>query len=224
MSSERPALPSATSQKCLVCGAATTNVCSNCRKAGIDLHFCSAEHQKLVWSSHKRVCGPGKAILFLFPWFSPEEVTTIIKYRDWHSTDPDAYMWAHWPQKALSNLRLMQFYRLYYTHRSSHEQFWREVDPLQMISVHNRLCNPDGAPPSWYSEFHHLLLVYATLLVKQRRGDAAAKEAYVQQSADQVCTFVKDRIGLDQREVALALLTNFTKRDDSGPHLPGFTP
>ena len=35
-------------EKCLVCGEKTKNRCSSCVKAGIDLYFCSTEHQKLV--------------------------------------------------------------------------------------------------------------------------------------------------------------------------------
>ncbi|GAA6055374.1 hypothetical protein NBRC10513_006314 [Rhodotorula toruloides] len=50
-----------TTGECLVCGTETKNRCSACTKAGLDLFFCSPEHQKLVWSPHKLVCGPGKA-------------------------------------------------------------------------------------------------------------------------------------------------------------------
>ena len=35
-------------QTCLVCGIKTENRCSSCAKAGIDLFFCSPDHQKLV--------------------------------------------------------------------------------------------------------------------------------------------------------------------------------
>jgi len=35
-------------QTCLVCGIKTENRCSSCAKAGIDLFFCSTDHQKLV--------------------------------------------------------------------------------------------------------------------------------------------------------------------------------
>ncbi|GAA5906478.1 hypothetical protein JCM8208_004672 [Rhodotorula glutinis] len=48
-------------QPCEVCGVETVQRCSSCVKAGIDLFFCGKEHQKLVWSAHKTVCGPGKA-------------------------------------------------------------------------------------------------------------------------------------------------------------------
>ncbi|GAA6027705.1 hypothetical protein JCM8097_007991 [Rhodosporidiobolus ruineniae] len=43
---------------CCVCGKATSTRCSACAKVGIDLFFCSPEHQKLVWKgAHSKVCG-----------------------------------------------------------------------------------------------------------------------------------------------------------------------
>ncbi|BGP39627.1 hypothetical protein JCM10450v2_003596 [Rhodotorula kratochvilovae] len=54
-----PATPA--TQPCEVCGELTTLRCAACQKAGIDLSFCSKEHQKLVWQVHKAVCGPSKA-------------------------------------------------------------------------------------------------------------------------------------------------------------------
>lgn len=35
-------------QPCEVCGVETTQRCSSCVKAGVDLFFCSKDHQKLV--------------------------------------------------------------------------------------------------------------------------------------------------------------------------------
>ncbi|GAA5914396.1 hypothetical protein JCM8208_002838 [Rhodotorula glutinis] len=60
-------------QTCLVCGAKTENRCSSCAEAGIDLFFCSPDHQKLVWKVHGRVCGPGKANPFTWPLLSQLE-------------------------------------------------------------------------------------------------------------------------------------------------------
>ncbi|GAA5886257.1 hypothetical protein JCM3774_001608 [Rhodotorula dairenensis] len=54
-------------QDCCVCGEFSTMRCSACAKAGVDLYFCSTEHQKLVWFAHKPVCGPGKADFVVFP-------------------------------------------------------------------------------------------------------------------------------------------------------------
>ncbi|BGP39594.1 hypothetical protein JCM10449v2_003545 [Rhodotorula kratochvilovae] len=57
---------------CLVCGENTKNRCSSCAKAGIDLFFCSEEHQKLVWKTHREVCGPA-AVDCVAPPLSAEE-------------------------------------------------------------------------------------------------------------------------------------------------------
>ncbi|KAL7341527.1 hypothetical protein BJY59DRAFT_725049 [Rhodotorula toruloides] len=51
MSTQKPS-------KCCVCGEATDKRCGPCGKNGIDLFFCSPEHQKLVWKYHKQICGP----------------------------------------------------------------------------------------------------------------------------------------------------------------------
>ncbi|KAK4334121.1 Proteophosphoglycan 5 [Rhodotorula toruloides] len=50
---------------------------SACAKAGIDLFFCSPEHQKMVWQGHKLFCGPN-AFPFSFPLLSETEASDII--------------------------------------------------------------------------------------------------------------------------------------------------
>ncbi|GAA5990795.1 hypothetical protein JCM10908_000018 [Rhodotorula pacifica] len=65
--------PASTSD-CCVCGAESTLKCSACARAGIDLFFCSKEHQKLVWFAHKPVCGPDKADFDTLPAMSKAEL------------------------------------------------------------------------------------------------------------------------------------------------------
>ncbi|KWU42205.1 hypothetical protein RHOSPDRAFT_27106 [Rhodotorula sp. JG-1b] len=60
--------------ECFVCGQATRNRCSSCAKAGVDIAFCSSDHQKLVWFAHKLVCGPGKAQRFRHPKLNDAEL------------------------------------------------------------------------------------------------------------------------------------------------------
>ncbi|GJN89010.1 hypothetical protein Rhopal_001981-T1 [Rhodotorula paludigena] len=60
-------------QPCEVCGALTTFRCSACEKVGILLHFCSGEHQSLVWHVHRLVCGP-KAHPISLPPLTPDEL------------------------------------------------------------------------------------------------------------------------------------------------------
>ncbi|BGP07668.1 hypothetical protein JCM10049v2_003508 [Rhodotorula toruloides] len=72
MSTEEPS-------KCCVCGAPTTKRCQACAKSGIDLFFCSPEHQKLVWKHHKQVCGPN-AHPFAPPPLTEEELQGLLRY------------------------------------------------------------------------------------------------------------------------------------------------
>ncbi|GAA6055409.1 hypothetical protein NBRC10513_006335 [Rhodotorula toruloides] len=64
---------------CLVCGTETRNRCSSCSKAGLDLFFCSPEHQKFVWPVHRYFCGPGKANSWIWPALSPNEVEAALE-------------------------------------------------------------------------------------------------------------------------------------------------
>ncbi|GAA5928453.1 hypothetical protein JCM10213_005739 [Rhodosporidiobolus nylandii] len=69
-------------QPCCVCGTMTANRCSACAdQGGFRLFFCSREHQKLIWPSHKRVCGAASNP-FLPPALTPDELELVIKYKD----------------------------------------------------------------------------------------------------------------------------------------------
>ncbi|GAA5884104.1 hypothetical protein JCM16303_005919 [Sporobolomyces ruberrimus] len=76
MTSTRPdSFPpsSSTSGDCAVCGNSCTTRCSACATNGCDwMFFCSTEHQKLVWHTHKRVCGVNAAP-FQWPSFTESE-------------------------------------------------------------------------------------------------------------------------------------------------------
>ncbi|KAJ8294861.1 Pre-mRNA-splicing factor cwf23 [Rhodotorula toruloides] len=64
--------------RCLVCYAAMKNRCSRCAGAGVDLFFCSPEHQKLAWQGHRLFCGPS-AYQLVFPGLSDEELTAVFE-------------------------------------------------------------------------------------------------------------------------------------------------
>ncbi|BGO91271.1 hypothetical protein NBRC10512_008237 [Rhodotorula toruloides] len=74
MSTEEPS-------KCCVCGEPTTKRCQACAQSGVDLFFCSPEHQKLVWKHHKEVCGPN-AHPFRYPPLSQDEVGELLALED----------------------------------------------------------------------------------------------------------------------------------------------
>ncbi|GAA6027628.1 hypothetical protein JCM8097_007954 [Rhodosporidiobolus ruineniae] len=62
---------------CCVCGKETSTRCSACAKVGIELFFCSPEHQKLVWKgAHSKVCGE-KAHPFCYPDMTAAEANAV---------------------------------------------------------------------------------------------------------------------------------------------------
>ncbi|KAJ8294821.1 hypothetical protein OF846_001897 [Rhodotorula toruloides] len=65
----------------MVCGKETKNRCSACAKAGLDLFFCSPEHQKLVWFGHKLVCGQN-AFPLVLPLLSADELDVALRDLD----------------------------------------------------------------------------------------------------------------------------------------------
>ncbi|GAA6041174.1 hypothetical protein JCM8097_004152 [Rhodosporidiobolus ruineniae] len=70
-------MDNAATQGCWICGKEDSERCSACAKAGINIFFCSSEHQRLVWPIHKLFCGPGKANPFTLPPLSPEEAVEV---------------------------------------------------------------------------------------------------------------------------------------------------
>ncbi|GAA5944314.1 hypothetical protein JCM10213_003222 [Rhodosporidiobolus nylandii] len=61
--------------ECAVCGVETDQRCSGCQ--GDDpLFFCSREHQKLLWKTHKVLCGHDSDSFF-FPPLSEQELATF---------------------------------------------------------------------------------------------------------------------------------------------------
>ncbi|GAA5887830.1 hypothetical protein JCM6882_000768 [Rhodosporidiobolus microsporus] len=72
-------MASRTSEKCWVCGQAAAMRCSACGEAGLDILFCSREHQKLLWPLHRRVCGVNRAKPFVWPALSKEEAAFGLK-------------------------------------------------------------------------------------------------------------------------------------------------
>ncbi|GAA5839619.1 hypothetical protein JCM5353_006590 [Sporobolomyces roseus] len=70
MSTSSSTSPPSPLGECVVCGKESLTRCSSCAKGGVEwMFFCSTEHQKLIWSLHKRVCGD----LFKWPALKPRE-------------------------------------------------------------------------------------------------------------------------------------------------------
>ncbi|GAA5885778.1 hypothetical protein JCM6882_007561 [Rhodosporidiobolus microsporus] len=81
-------------QPCCVCGEKTKRRCGACEQHGFNLFFCSREHQKLIWPTHKRFCGPNSSI-----------IDSLTKGAEHHPVDSDlllltvrAFRWARLEQ------------------------------------------------------------------------------------------------------------------------------
>ncbi|BGP47578.1 hypothetical protein JCM10450v2_003441 [Rhodotorula kratochvilovae] len=70
--------PTVQVQPCEVCGKETKQRCSACATAGVDLFFCSKEHQKLVWPVHRDFCSHGSST-FAMPALSAAELADARK-------------------------------------------------------------------------------------------------------------------------------------------------
>ncbi|GAA5827496.1 hypothetical protein JCM5353_002738 [Sporobolomyces roseus] len=78
MSSATPQTPQVFG-KCVVCGKIASSRCSQCLKFGTDwMYFCSADHQKITWGMHRRVCGKNSKT-FEWPLLSDSEADDLIK-------------------------------------------------------------------------------------------------------------------------------------------------
>ncbi|BGO96445.1 hypothetical protein NBRC10513v2_003376 [Rhodotorula toruloides] len=65
---------------CCMCGKETKTRCPRCAAEGIDVFFCSTDHQKLAWSTHKLVCG-SKSNPFTLPPLTDEEADLVWTHR-----------------------------------------------------------------------------------------------------------------------------------------------
>ncbi|GAA5906601.1 zinc finger MYND domain-containing protein [Sporobolomyces salmoneus] len=81
MNSSKPSSSTtSTLGECVVCGKETAIGCSVCKKAGLDwMYFCSVDHQKLIWNSHKRVCGKNP---FEWPTLTDDEAKAAWEVKD----------------------------------------------------------------------------------------------------------------------------------------------
>ncbi|BGO96383.1 hypothetical protein JCM10021v2_000015 [Rhodotorula toruloides] len=109
------AMASQTTGERLVCGRTTKNRCSRCLEAGIDLFFCSPDHQKLVWPLHRFFCGPGKANPWEWPPLSREEANYLLDQlpvssnlsKEMQASEPDAVATYHRPQRDMKYAQLL---------------------------------------------------------------------------------------------------------------------
>ncbi|BGP39498.1 hypothetical protein JCM10449v2_003449 [Rhodotorula kratochvilovae] len=215
-------------QPCLVCGEKTKNRCSACQAAGIDLFFCSREHQKLVWPVHKLVCGPGKANPFLWPALSQQEVDEILSNAEYKPVlDGESARSAveatlmrltvhsdsvrqHAQQNLIFELRFTNFQRT--VARAPDDQL--RFTPLQFAT--SLAVVTDESPSSsmsWYTPLCHRLLVFAAVSDRGNRAALAGGDAKMKdlcwQSLHQLLKYVKTSVAPTAPKAASSLFDMF---------------
>ncbi|GAA6020793.1 hypothetical protein JCM10207_001659 [Rhodosporidiobolus poonsookiae] len=127
---------------CRVCGAETTKRCGACQSAGVDLFFCSREHQKLVWKTHGKVCGASSN-----PFHTSRKT-------DWT------------PEKRSSALSVArESLHMFVTGANAQPEHFRTMNPFtHAATLHGTLEHPFPLSPWARTLAHHLALVLATLI------------------------------------------------------------
>ncbi|GAA6044166.1 hypothetical protein JCM8097_003732 [Rhodosporidiobolus ruineniae] len=149
-----------TTQECWVCGKATAERCSACAKEGIDIFFCSAEHQKLVWPVHKLFCGPGRAKPFILPLFTEDEANDMLGRLDEPFDDVDGITGgggtttlkqALLTQQPFDSRFITMWFRLYSAIGTGSRNYARNRGPqfhlaLARLADFHRLSRPKPSP------------------------------------------------------------------------------
>ncbi|GAA5837915.1 hypothetical protein JCM9279_004066 [Rhodotorula babjevae] len=69
-------------RSCCVCASLATITCERCERDGVWIHFCSLDHQALVWPVHKDVCGRRRANPLRLPDLSNDEIDHLLDVVD----------------------------------------------------------------------------------------------------------------------------------------------
>ncbi|TNY22429.1 hypothetical protein DMC30DRAFT_415096 [Rhodotorula diobovata] len=178
---------------CLVCGIKAGNRCSSCSKAGINLAFCSPEHQKLVWKVHRRVCGPGKANPFTWPLLSEAEAEEALKHLHRPSasirslapavsTVAKAFeVFAHVKPERVARQQILYVLRAFEEARVTGLDHAEDdvgvVSHLNGLALHELCIFPqerDYTTETWYALYCHLMLANSAVLYPLRRDGSDA--------------------------------------------------
>ncbi|GAA5838000.1 hypothetical protein JCM9279_004098 [Rhodotorula babjevae] len=238
-------MPSQDSEPCLICGVETKNRCSSCQEAGVDLFFCSPDHQRLVWKAHKPHCGPGKANPFRIEPLSDADLanlqvravlpitgagpycfTTIAGDLIEVSGKPFPYVFEHLGGPVTDSEYLRHKPFLVNMVRNSVFADFAFPGLFQMRScaeftdhfaalVLSKLCHCDWTPAdltttTWFTPFHHKLVVLASLTTQVvfREGAAeklAAAARWLPEVRARTTRWVRDGMGTGDPKVREAV-------------------
>ncbi|GAA6041053.1 hypothetical protein JCM8097_004692 [Rhodosporidiobolus ruineniae] len=160
-----------TAGPCLVCGEETASRCEACRQAGIDLFFCSREHQKLLWPVHKKVCGPGKANPSTWPALSTQEQEEVVSLLEHEQEDCDVAalvdilnrkgyegQMRFFVNTLDSACTLHNRETLFSATHPTVDHVFRPAAQTALRAIGTDAIYTSGVLPSWWSAVHHLLL------------------------------------------------------------------
>ncbi|BGP41232.1 hypothetical protein JCM10449v2_005207 [Rhodotorula kratochvilovae] len=217
--------------RCSVCDSHNSRRCGSCAAAGFDIFFCSPEHQKLVWKTHREVCG-ARSSPFMPPGLSPEEDAKLRKTafnEGWYVTLTDENdvlaartVWA--TMYGAAGLRLP-------AGQASHPppRLRLAVPPLPLpdklrapnltpfhstAAVLHPIRAFPGFDPAEQNRFLHTLLVLFTLLMLEARPDGPPEgydPAFVEVALRNVFEAIRDAGALGDVGRALDTLNERTK-------------
>ncbi|GAA5823654.1 hypothetical protein JCM5353_005092 [Sporobolomyces roseus] len=191
-----PTLPG----KCVVCSKDSNRRCSACASHGLDfIFFCSEDHQKLVWSVHKRVCGQF-AQPFRWPALTQTELDELVamgtqtcRDDDGNVTTLDEYVNSV-PKRddSPSFAEVFQSYRAQAWDTRSSSGVWLEKKPtfqetldlmvqhpfdflasLELSVVSEYAHKLDAELPSWWTPLQHKIVILMAISCAQRKNKNA---------------------------------------------------
>ncbi|GAA6010669.1 hypothetical protein JCM10207_007795 [Rhodosporidiobolus poonsookiae] len=214
--------------QCLMCGAETTQRCSACAAAELDLFFCSTEHQKLLWPVHRDVCG-ANSNPFRWPLLSNDEVDDASKnltvaqsgeaslqgFMSMIGAPPSISpsFLKFGVTKLLSGVRSSEFHRLRSVAPAQTEQrlvLGRRVYALRLCSALYEWMQLVGhETKSWFRPLLHHLLAYSTIDYFVHASSGTEERTYkdmANKKHTQIVSFLREVVQPLDGEAAAAAL------------------
>ncbi|BGP47732.1 hypothetical protein JCM10450v2_003597 [Rhodotorula kratochvilovae] len=194
-------------EKCLVCGEKTKNRCSSCVKAGIDLYFCSPEHQKLA---------PDDAIKELHTTATGPEKDTLPKRRRSLAGALQHYCKVSHAEAphVLALVRAMSMMRRNPLQsaiaRSPPDPFESTAGMDFWAATTGENSIEYGTEP-WRTRYRHILLIYTTVQALAIQGNVSPENAnaWVAAIRRTLLAFIRDEMAKTSPNTARKLLSQY---------------
>ncbi|BGP39628.1 hypothetical protein JCM10449v2_003579 [Rhodotorula kratochvilovae] len=222
-------------EKCLVCGEKTKNRCSSCVKAGIDLYFCSPEHQKLarmedappaddaIKELHTTATGPEKdtlpkrrrslaGALQHYCKVSHAEAPTVLRALSRDDSSPEVPPPLR--QHVLALVRAMSMMRRNPLQsaiaRSPPDPFESTAGMDFWAATTGENSIEYGTEP-WRTRYRHILLIYTTVQALAIQGNVSPENAnaWVAAIRRTLLAFIRDEMAKTSPNTARKLLSQY---------------